>query len=114
MNEIRLEVFDKPMCCSTGVCGAEVDPVLSRFTADLDWLKRQGVMVKRYNPTQEPMLFLDNQAVQRALQERGSRCLPLVLWGGETVASGAYPDRAALVEMTGLTADDTIKTGSVG
>ena len=27
----KLEVFDPAMCCSTGVCGVEVDPVLAQF-----------------------------------------------------------------------------------
>lgn len=31
------QVYDKPMCCATGVCGPQVDPVLPRFAADLDW-----------------------------------------------------------------------------
>ena len=29
------QVYDKPMCCSTGVCEPQVDPVLPRFAADL-------------------------------------------------------------------------------
>ena len=39
----KLALYDPPMCCSTGVCGPSVDPVLPRVSADLDWLKRQGV-----------------------------------------------------------------------
>jgi len=31
----RLEIFDGPMCCPTGVCGPSVDPKLSRFAVDL-------------------------------------------------------------------------------
>ena len=96
MRNTELRVYDQPMCCSTGVCGPEVDPTLARFAADLEWLKRQGVAVQRYNPTHEAGAFVSDPVVRRALQERGSKCLPLVLWGGETVASGAYPDRATL------------------
>ncbi len=47
-----LQVFDRPMCCSTGVCGPSVDPVLPRFAADLDWLKGQGV-TRPQNTTDE-------------------------------------------------------------
>jgi len=39
-------VYDPPMCCSTGVCGPEVDPKLAQFAGDLDALSlerdRQG------------------------------------------------------------------------
>jgi arsenite methyltransferase len=44
-----VEVFDPPMCCASGVCGADPAPQLARFAADLDWLRRQGVEVRRYN-----------------------------------------------------------------
>ncbi len=52
-----VRVFDPPMCCSTGVCGPSVDPDLARFSADLDWLKKEGVRVERYNLSQEPGAF---------------------------------------------------------
>jgi hypothetical protein len=29
-------VYDPPMCCSTGVCGLQVDPKLAQFAGDLD------------------------------------------------------------------------------
>ena len=45
----KLEVFDPPMCCSTGVCGPSVDPNLVRFAADLEWLKSKGVEINRCN-----------------------------------------------------------------
>jgi hypothetical protein len=97
-----MQVYDPGMCCSTGVCGPEVDPALVRFAADADWLKRQGVRVERYNLSQEPAAFVGNPAVRRALQERGDACLPLVLWGGDMVTSGGYPDRAELARLAGL------------
>ena len=46
----KLAVYDPPMCCSTGVCGPAVDPVLPRVAADLDWLKRQGVAGRALQP----------------------------------------------------------------
>ena len=53
----KLSVFDKPMCCSSGVCGPEVDPALVNFSADLLWLAGQGVEVERLNPAQQPDAF---------------------------------------------------------
>jgi hypothetical protein len=108
-----LQVYDQPMCCSTGVCGPDVDQALVRFAADLDWLARRGVAVQRYNLAQEPTAFVGNPAVRRALQEQGSGCLPLVLWGGEAVASGGYPDRAALALTVGLPLDVRTEDGTV-
>ncbi len=56
----KVQIYDKPMCCSTGVCGPEVDPVLPRFAADLDWLKSQGHAVERFNLAQQPAAFVAN------------------------------------------------------
>jgi hypothetical protein len=40
---MKLEIFDPAMCCSTGVCGVDVDPVLAQFAADLKWVEGHGV-----------------------------------------------------------------------
>lgn len=80
----------------------EVDPQLVRFVADLAWLEGEGVTVERYNSAQEPAAFVGNPDVRRALQERGSRCLPLALWDGAVVSSGAYPTRTDLARALGL------------
>jgi hypothetical protein len=39
---MKLEVFDPPMCCLTSVCETDIDSVLPRFGADLEWLKTQN------------------------------------------------------------------------
>lgn len=98
----KLAVYDPPMCCSTGVCGPSVDPVLPRIAADLDWLKRQGVAVERYNLAQQPQAFASNLVVTAALREYGNDCLPLILVDGEVVSRGTYPERAELARWVGL------------
>lgn len=98
----KLEVFDPPMCCSTGVCGADVDPVLPRFAADLEWLRTQGINVERYNLAQQPGVFVANESVNAALHAEGNGSLPLILLDGQIVSRAAYPDRVALAAYTGL------------
>ncbi len=97
-----VEVFDPSMCCSTGICGPSVDPVLPRFAADLDWLAEHGVRVTRHNLAQEPAAFAAAPAVQGALTEQGTECLPLILVDGRIVSQGTYPTRAELASWTGL------------
>jgi hypothetical protein len=112
---VKLEVFDPPMCCSTGVCGADIDPVLPRFAADLEWLKTQGIKVERYNLAQEPGAFVAHESVKVALHEEGNSCLPLILVDGQIISRATYPDRAALAGYVGVnvTAEstDTARTG---
>jgi hypothetical protein len=101
----KLEVFDPPMCCSTGVCGPVVDPVLARFAADLHWLVNQGIAVERFNLSQQPQAFAASETVKSALREQGNKCLPLLLLNGAVVSQGAYPTRPDLARIAGLEFD---------
>ena len=104
----KVQVFDPPMCCSTGVCGPNVDPKLPRFAADLDWLKSQGVAVERYNLAQQPGAFVMHAQVKNILAEKGNECLPLILVDGKVTSTGEYPTRAELAAMAGISmAPDT-------
>jgi Arsenical resistance operon protein ArsD len=97
-----VRVFDPPMCCSTGVCGPSVDPELARFSADLDWLKRQGVTVERYNLSKQPGAFADDIAVSVALKAKGNDCLPMVIVDGRVAVESAYPSRETLAAIAGV------------
>ncbi len=97
-----LTVFDPAMCCSTGICGAEIDQTLVDFAADLDWLKSEGAEVKRINLSQEPALFAENEQVKNILETSGTAGLPVILVDGEMLSSGCYPDRVELAHMAGM------------
>jgi SAM-dependent methyltransferase len=99
---VTLEIYDPAMCCSTGLCGPQVDPVLVRFAADAKWLQEQDVEVRRFNLSQSPAAFVENEQVKKALTEKGEGALPLVLVNGKVVVSGRYPDRSELVNTLGL------------
>lgn len=98
----KLQVFDPAMCCSTGVCGPEVDPALVRFSADFHWLANQGIAVERYNLSQQPLEFAGNPLVKNALAQDGDTCLPLILVNGAIVSQGRYPERDELARFAGL------------
>ncbi len=108
----KVEVFDPPMCCSTGVCGPAVDPSLVRFAADLDWLKGQGIEVNRFNLAQDPAAFVGNRVVADALRGRDD-ALPLLLVDGAIASQGTYPDRDTLARLTGKSTPATIYSESV-
>ncbi|WP_411755137.1 arsenite efflux transporter metallochaperone ArsD [Serratia sp. (in: enterobacteria)] len=104
-----LSVYDPALCCSTGVCGTDVDQALVTFSADVDWLKKRGITVTRYNLSQQPMAFIDNILVKNFLENSGAEGLPLILLDGEFVMAGRYPTRADLarwckipLEITGI------------
>jgi hypothetical protein len=107
----RVEVFDPPLCCSTGVCGPKVDPALVRFAADLHWLANQRIGVERYNLAQQPQAFAANALVKSALHEHGNDCLPLILLDGSIISEGRYPSREELTRLTGVQADAAPEAG---
>lgn len=103
----KIEVFDPPMCCSSGVCGPNINKALPKFAADLDWLKFKGVTVERYNLARDLRAFASNVTVKGMLAERGEECLPLVLAHGKVVSQGRYPTRAQLASYAGVDAGDS-------
>jgi arsenite methyltransferase len=100
--QARLQVYDPAMCCSTGVCGPDVDSALARFAADLKWLQDQGVIVERFNLAQSPMAFVENTMVKHALSDKGEAALPMLLVDGQVSSLGLYPERQVLARLAGL------------
>lgn len=94
-----LRVFDPPQCCTTGVCGPDVNPALVQFAADLRWLASQGVEVERFNLAQQPEAFVAEPAVALAMNSIGTSVLPLLVVGGRVVSHGRYPLRDELPSL---------------
>ena len=95
-----LIVYDPPMCCSTGICGTEIDQRLVDFAADLDWLKRQGVSVRRISHSQEPAEFTADEAINELMQATGGDDLPALVVDGTLVSRARYPSRQELAAWT--------------
>lgn len=91
----KLEIYEPAMCCSTGVCGVDVDPVLAQFAADLEWLSEQDVQVFRYNLSQAPGVFASNPVIVKEM-EAGMDRLPILVVDGHVVSTGIYPSREQL------------------
>lgn len=99
-----IQIFDPALCCSSGVCGTDVDQALVHFSADIDWAMKNGAQVERFNLAQQPLAFADNPVVNSFLQRSGAEALPLILVDGEVALAGRYPLRAELVRWAGLAA----------
>ena len=104
----KIDVYDSAMCCSTGVCGVDVDQRLVNFAADVEWAKQQGVMIERFNLGQQPLQFANNTPVKGFLQRSGEASLPLILVNGEVALAGRYPSRDELTRWAGLAGTPTM------
>ena len=91
-----IEVFDPALCCSSGVCGVDVDQQLVIFSADVDWARQSGLHVERFNLAQQPMAFAENAVVRGLLARAGQAALPITLVDGELAFAGRYPSREDL------------------
>jgi arsenite methyltransferase len=93
-------IYDRPMCCSTGICGPSVDPVLPRFAADLETMKNAGHSVERYNLSQQPQAFIENKEIHALISSKGTDVLPVVIVDGRVVSRGIYPSMEMLQMWT--------------
>lgn len=96
-----IQAFDPALCCSTGVCGVEIDQALVTFSADVEWAKGLGARIERFNLSRQPMAFAENATAKCFLERSGAEALPLVLVDGEVATAGRYPSRAELTRWIG-------------
>lgn len=94
----RLEFYDPPMCCSTGICGPSVDEKLVQLQADIETLKTKypGLIIERYMITQQPLKFRENPAVYQLVKEQGKTVLPITTVNGTILKTGSYPSLAEI------------------
>ncbi len=88
-----ITVYDPPMCCSTGVCGTDVDPELAAFAGFLEKMSAKAG-VTRYNLGQQPLPFVENPLVKGLLDKEGVGALPVVIVDDGIYCKGRYPDAA--------------------
>ncbi len=104
-----IQIFEPALCCSTGVCGVDVDQTLVTFTADVAWLKAQGVQIERFNLAQQPLVFADNAVVSAFLMNSGAESLPLTLLDNQIVLAGRYATRQELARWAHIALPDGSK-----
>jgi len=88
---MKVEIYDPPMCCSSGVCGPSIDPVLVKMNDAVLALKKQGVVVERYNPAQQIKEFTANKTIADLLHGNGKKILPITIVNGKVFKTGEYP-----------------------
>ncbi len=91
-TNVRIEIFDPPMCCPGGLCGPAIDPALLDVNeAALKLKNEHGVEVHRYLLQQQGQKFMENPAVLALLQEQGTDVLPVTAVNGTVVKQREFP-----------------------
>lgn len=112
----KMIIFDPAMCCSTGVCGPSVDKELLRVSTVLNTLKNKGILVERYNLTNNPQIFVDNKVINGILNTKGVEALPVTVVDEVVVKEGKYPTNEEFCSLLEIPADTlklTIKKANV-
>ncbi len=99
---MKVEIYDPAMCCSSGLCGPGIDPVLVRMNDSLLALKKQNIEVERFNLAQQPKAFLDNKKVADLLHKSGKNVLPITFVNGDIFKTGEYPAYEDLCKALGI------------
>ena len=87
----KMIIFEKAMCCSTGVCGPGVDKELLRISTVINNLKNNGIIVERYNLSNNTQIFVDNKEINKIINEKGVEELPVTIVDKEVVKTKEYP-----------------------
>lgn len=102
---VLVEIFDPPMCCSTGLCGPTVDQTLLTVSEMVMALQAEGIGVARYQMTSHPQKFTQNAAVMQLVRAQQLAALPITVVRGEVVKVGAYPEVAEIkTRLNGVSA----------
>lgn len=99
---MKIEIYEKALCCETGVCGTEVDTELLRITSLVAELKAKGVDIEKANLSTRPERFIQNALVSGLIREHGVEILPLTIIDGKVVKQKSYPANAEIEAWTGV------------
>ena len=100
---MKIEFFEPPMCCPTGVCGPSVDEKLVKVLDMIDNLKAKysGIEIERYMIHQYLNKFKENEEVYGLVKSKGKKVLPITVVNGEVFKSEEYPTEEEIVEKLG-------------
>lgn len=90
---MKLEFYEKSMCCSSGVCGPSVDETIVRVQENIAYLKNKysELEVKRYQPQTHAMAFMTAREVQKLVKVEKMKVLPITTVNGVIIKKGEYP-----------------------
>lgn len=105
-----VHVYDPALCCSSGVCGQEVDPALVAAASTFAQASASGVEIVRHNLAQEPADFASEPAIKELLEDEGVDALPAIVVDGVLKLTGEYPTAQQLCTWAGVPSPRSVLT----
>lgn len=90
---MKIEFFEKPMCCSSGICGPSVDETLVTVQENIKTLQETyiNLQVERYQPQTHGLQFMAAKDVTQFVKEEKMKALPITKVNGVIIKKGEYP-----------------------
>lgn len=105
-----IQMYEPAMCCPTGLCGPSIDTDLLRISFIMHHVQNQPtITAERFNVTNHPDIFVENQQVNQLVMEEGMDCLPITLVDGLLAVKGRYPTTEEFSEWTGIPTEELAK-----
>ncbi len=98
----KMSIYEPAMCCDTGLCGVSVDPELLRISTVLSNLKKNGIIIARYNLTSSPQEFVTNLEVNKLIMNEGIEILPITIVDDKIIKTGGYPSNDEIASVLGI------------
>jgi hypothetical protein len=99
---MKIEIFDPPLCCPSGICGPTVDQTLINVNEMIASLQKEGVLIERYQMTSHPHAFINNPEVMKLVQEKQMAALPITVISSKVIKTGAYPTLEEINDALGV------------
>ena len=90
---IKINIFDPPMCCSSGICGPTIDPALIQINETVNKLKKEypEVEITRHMFGRDVKAYQENPQILEYIKKQGTDKLPLAIANGEIIKVKGYP-----------------------
>lgn len=99
---MKIEIFDPPLCCPSGLCGPDIDPALLDINEAILKIKKEfdgRVTIERYLLSQQGQKFMQEPEVMKRLKANGVTMLPITLVDGKIVKEKEYPGYDELIML---------------
>ncbi len=89
---IEINIYEGPMCCSTGICGPSPDQKLIELQDTILKMEKEfeEVKINRYTMNFQPQQFMKNQEVFLKVKEHKTEFLPITTINGVIVKEKGY------------------------
>ncbi len=105
----KMLIYEPAMCCPTGLCGVGVDPELLRISTALNTLKKKGIIIERYNLSNSPQEFVNNEEISRLMEAGGVEILPATVVDGEVKITKRYPTNEEIITLLDLSPEALVE-----